>query len=221
MPKADPKLTSETLRKTQMPASSDGAVDKNLRASDKSSFGTLSSVTYNSGYEVRVAQNMDLQGFQEFSTLVSIVKQHQQWLMESMNMLNSYKHKGTLPDLIPERSEIILEETEAEIEAKIATLMKTFHPGRSLFRRFLKSEKISRERTFVDQMVDTRGWYVAKDKWDGIAFEAKRDVLIYGVGVYRQIDGEKNSFNLGYKFQIEDRDGRVLERCDEVVEKDV
>ena len=47
------------------------------------------------------------------------------------------------------------------------------------------------------------GWAVSLDRWDGIIFEAKRDIWVYGVGIYGAFDNKKHRFKIKYKWVIQ------------------
>ena len=53
-------------------------------------------------------------------------------------------------------------------------------------------------------------WYsktVGKDKWDGLMYQAKKDLRVYAVGIHgrsdgKPRDGKPRDFTVGYKFVI-------------------
>ncbi|TNV82904.1 hypothetical protein FGO68_gene14978 [Halteria grandinella] len=103
-------------------------------------------------------------------------------------------------------------QTLVDLAENLALFTEKHFSGKKIFARFAGTEKQSKKKTFLDQLIDTRGWFVTKDKWDAIVFEPKRNVLIYGIGIYQQIDRERSSFTLSYKILIEDKDGKTVNK---------
>ena len=43
---------------------------------------------------------------------------------------------------------------------------------------------------------------MGKDKWDGLMYQAKKDLRVYAVGIFGPQDGKPRDFTVGYKFVI-------------------
>ena len=43
---------------------------------------------------------------------------------------------------------------------------------------------------------------VGKDKWDGLMYQAKKDLRVYAVGIFGPNDAKPRDFTVGYKFVI-------------------
>jgi hypothetical protein len=53
-------------------------------------------------------------------------------------------------------------------------------------------------------MIGNNGnWGISLTKQDAIIFEARRDVYIYGIGIYGASDGKKHYFKIKYKWIIQ------------------
>jgi hypothetical protein len=46
-------------------------------------------------------------------------------------------------------------------------------------------------------------WTISLTREDAIIFEARRDVFIYGIGIYGAADGNKHDFKIKYKWIIQ------------------
>ena len=58
----------------------------------------------------------------------------------------------------------------------------------------LKSEGDLREFRRFNKIGNFSYWSVPSAGWNGIIFEAKRDIWVYGVGIYGAADGNKHKF---------------------------
>lgn len=56
---------------------------------------------------------------------------------------------------------------------------------------------------FLGAMTEPRAWYVTISRDDAIIFEARKDVYVYGVGVYAPIDDEAHDFTMKYRWVIQ------------------
>ena len=45
-------------------------------------------------------------------------------------------------------------------------------------------------------------WYVCKDRWDALIFEAKRDIRVYAIAIHVPCDDKPRDFTIGYKYII-------------------
>jgi hypothetical protein len=50
--------------------------------------------------------------------------------------------------------------------------------------------------------VENGSWGVGKFEWDGLMFEAKKDVRFYAVGIHGPWDNKPRDFTVGYKYVI-------------------
>lgn len=84
----------------------------------------------------------------------------------------------------------------------------------------LKSEcELKEFRRFNKIGNGTVNWTVSLNDWDAIIFEAKRDLWVYGVGIYRPKYGSKHDFKIRYKWTIEDTpNGETIEESKEYEE---
>lgn len=55
---------------------------------------------------------------------------------------------------------------------------------------------------FFKRFRDVRGdgWYIGRDRWDAVAFIPKRDVIIFGVGIFEPYPVSRRDFKFGYKY---------------------
>ena len=47
------------------------------------------------------------------------------------------------------------------------------------------------------------GWYIGRDRWDGIIFQTSRNIRIFGCGIYEGYPSAPRAFKFGYKFTIQ------------------
>ena len=55
------------------------------------------------------------------------------------------------------------------------------------------------------------GWYIGRDRWDGVMFIPKRDVRIFGVGIFEPYPQSRRDFKYGYKYVLKDTDDTEIE----------
>ena len=69
-------------------------------------------------------------------------------------------------------------------------------------------------------MKKAQSWHVSLKKWDAVIFEALRDVIVYGVGVYAPYDDEEHKYTLKYKWLIQSTpNGDTIEESKEYTAK--
>jgi PHR domain len=73
-------------------------------------------------------------------------------------------------------------------------------------------------RRFRDVRND--GWYIGRDRWDGVIFIAKRDVRIFGCGIFEPYPQSRRDFKYGYKYVLKDVDDTEI-TTSEVFEEEV
>lgn len=47
------------------------------------------------------------------------------------------------------------------------------------------------------------GWYIGRDRWDGIIFQTSRNIRIFGCGIYEGYPSAPRAFKFGYKYTIQ------------------
>ncbi|TNV82399.1 hypothetical protein FGO68_gene10746 [Halteria grandinella] len=104
--------------------------------------------------------------------------------------------------------------------AQVAKFTQDHFPEKKLFVRFERIEKKNKKKALLDELIGKEGWSVSKDKWDAIIFEPKKDVRIYGVGIYQQVERLKCKYTLCYKYLIEDKQGKKIDGADPILEKE-
>jgi len=59
---------------------------------------------------------------------------------------------------------------------------------------------------FFKRFLDVRGdgWYIGKDRWDAVTFIPKRDVIVFGAGIFEPYPASRKDFKYGYKWVIKD-----------------
>jgi hypothetical protein len=69
----------------------------------------------------------------------------------------------------------------------------------------LKPPSSKMEFKFWRRFRDTRsdGWYIGGDRWDSVAFQPRRDVRVYGIGIFAPYPLADHSFRYGYKYLIQ------------------
>jgi hypothetical protein len=67
----------------------------------------------------------------------------------------------------------------------------------------LKSQADLREFKRFNKIGNGIIWSISLTKQDAIIFEARRDVYIYGIGIYGASDGKKHDFKIKYKWIIQ------------------
>lgn len=53
-----------------------------------------------------------------------------------------------------------------------------------------------------NKFANGKGWDVDKNKWDAIIFTPKKDVKIFGIGIFSPEDNKPHNFTLTYKWLI-------------------
>ena len=66
--------------------------------------------------------------------------------------------------------------------------------------------------------ISDASWNVGKGSWSAIIFKAKRDVLIYGVGITEPNDREQHNFKYCYKYIIKEED-KQLRKSEKFIEE--
>ena len=58
---------------------------------------------------------------------------------------------------------------------------------------------------FWKRFRDTRsdGWYIGRDRWDGIIFQPRNDIRVFGVGIFTPYPVGDHSFKYGYKYVLQ------------------
>jgi hypothetical protein len=72
-----------------------------------------------------------------------------------------------------------------------------------LFKGILKSQADLREFKRFNKIGNGHDWSISLTKQDAIIFEARRDVYIYGIGIYGADDDKKHDFKIKYKWIIQ------------------
>jgi hypothetical protein len=72
-----------------------------------------------------------------------------------------------------------------------------------LSKGILKSQADLREFKRFNKIGNYGSWTISLTNQDAIIFEARRDVYIYGIGIYGAGDGKKHDFKIKYKWIIQ------------------
>lgn len=69
----------------------------------------------------------------------------------------------------------------------------------------------ARVTKFFKRFRDVRqdGWYIGRDRWDAVAFTPRRDVRIFGAGVFEPYPSGRHDFTYGHKYVIQDNGSDV------------
>eukprot|EP00347_Sterkiella_histriomuscorum_P023363 403334928 len=52
-------------------------------------------------------------------------------------------------------------------------------------------------------------WYIGRERWDALVFQPNQNVRVYGIGLFEPFPNG-TSFQLGYKYHVEDHEGNNL-----------
>jgi hypothetical protein len=71
----------------------------------------------------------------------------------------------------------------------------------------------STQLRFFKRFRDVRGdgWYIGKDRWDAVTYIPKRDVRVFGVGIFEPYPQARKDFKYGYKYVLKDADDSEVE----------
>jgi PHR domain len=54
----------------------------------------------------------------------------------------------------------------------------------------------------LSPMTEPRAWYVTISRDDAIIFEARKDIYVFGVGIYGPVDKRSHEFTINYRWII-------------------
>lgn len=76
--------------------------------------------------------------------------------------------------------------------------------GFGLVKSLIEKNKMTQYK-FWKRYLESRndGWYIGRDRWDGIIFQPTRDIRVYGCGIYEGFPTAPRAFKFGYKFTIQ------------------
>ncbi len=71
------------------------------------------------------------------------------------------------------------------------------------------STALSWFKRFRDSRGD--GWYIGRDRWDSVTFIPKRDVRIFGCGIFEPYPQSRRDFKFGYKYVLKESNDTEIE----------
>lgn len=76
---------------------------------------------------------------------------------------------------------------------------------------------------FWKRFRDTRsdGWYIGRDRWDGITFQPRSNIRVFGVGIFTPYPVGDHSFKYGYKYAIQAAGSHEELMASQVYEEDI